>query len=106
MSLVMRENNGDHSAQRSTYRLQYGDTFANMSSHFGGLLGSQAGRLVQDLSTGVELADIVEQSGTSNVANSVCIKPHPMRDAHRVKGNPIRVIVGVLVVGNELLKNR
>jgi len=26
MSLVMRENNGDHSAQRSTYRLQYGDT--------------------------------------------------------------------------------
>src|ERR1700687_5503755 len=106
MSLVMRQDDGDHSTQRSTHRLEYRDAFANMFSHFSCFFRSQACRLVKDLPAGVEFADVVEQSCRSNIVGSTLVEAQPVRDTGGVKGNTIRMIVCIFVVGNELLKNR
>lgn len=72
--VVVREDDRDDPAQRSTDGLQHVDTLRDMFLDLLIFLARQLGRLVEELPADIELADIVKQRRGANVLDTIGIQ--------------------------------
>src|SRR5580658_3907726 len=97
--VVVGEDDGEHAAQGSPDGFEQGNSFFDMLAHFGHLFGGKAGRLVEEVAVGFELADVVEQSGGSDIVDMLLVKSHARGDRGSVQRHAVGVIVGIFIVG-------
>ena len=67
---------GEHSAQGAPDRFQQRDSLFDMFSHFHHFCWCQAGRFVQEVPAGFELAHVMEQACCPDIVDMLLVKSH------------------------------
>src|SRR6185437_5205085 len=93
-------------AQAASYRLQHPRALLDVELHLLEFRFCKACSLVKKIATDVELADIVQQRGGAHVLNLLMSHAIAEGDAAGIHRDAIRVVLRVLVLGNELLQDQ
>ena len=103
--VVMCQHDRDHTAQRATDRLQNRDPFFHVLLHLLVLRLGQPRRLVEQIAADVELADVVEQRGGACVFDPIEGQVEAGRNLRRVDRDAVAVVLGVLVLRDEVAED-